>query len=76
ATVPTGTMTINAPDVARLLLSFRPTGADGLAATVTTLTRFAGFFATRVLLAFSPVGPSRPHAGRPLDPEGPSATPE
>jgi hypothetical protein len=74
ATIPTGTLTISVPGVARLLLSLRPTGAAGTGAAVTTLLRFAGFFATRVLPAFFPVGPTRRHDGHPLNPGGPAAT--
>jgi len=74
ATVPTGTLTISVLGVARLLLSLRPTGAAGTGAAVTTLLRFARFFTARVLLAFSPVAPTRRQDGPPLDPQGPTAT--
>ena len=76
ATVPTGTLTISAPGVARMLLSLRPTGATGIGAAVATLLRFARFFTTRVLLAFLPVGPARRQDGHPLDPRVPTATSE
>jgi len=76
ATVPTGTLAISVPDVARLLLSLRTTGAAGPGDAVTTLLRFARFFATRVLLAFSPAGPAHRHDGHPLSPQGPAATSE
>lgn len=74
ATVPTGTLTISVLDVARLLLSFRPTAVTGVGSGVTTLLRFGAFFATRVLLAFSPVGSERPGRGHALDLEEPTAT--
>jgi hypothetical protein len=52
ATAPTGTVTIGVVDVVRELASLRPTGAAGVGAAVTTLLRFGGFFAGRVLRAF------------------------
>jgi cholesterol oxidase len=55
AMTPTGTVTIGVADVARLLLSLRPTGAAGAGAAAATLLRFGGFFASRVLGAFSPL---------------------
>jgi cholesterol oxidase len=62
ATVPTGALTISVVDAARLLLSLRPTGAASLGAAATTLLRFGGFFAARVLRAFlffaPPPGPT------------------
>lgn len=57
ATVPTGTLTISVLDAARLLLSLRPTGAAGMGTAMTTLLRFARFFTSRVLLAFTPGAP-------------------
>jgi cholesterol oxidase len=54
ATTPTGTVTIGVVDVARLLLSLRPSGATGAGAAAATLLRFGGFFAGRVLRAFLP----------------------
>jgi cholesterol oxidase len=55
AMVPTGSVIIGVADVARLLLSLRPTGAAGAAAAAATLVRFGGFFAGRVLGGFSPL---------------------
>jgi cholesterol oxidase len=57
AMTPTGTVTIGIADVARLLLSLRPTGAAGAQAAAATLLRFGGFFAGRVLRAFLPDAP-------------------
>jgi hypothetical protein len=54
ATTPTGTLTIGAADVARLLLGLRPTGTAGPTRAATTLLRFGAFFASRVLRAFLP----------------------
>jgi cholesterol oxidase len=55
AMAPTGAVTIGVADVARLLTSLRPTGAAGAGAAAATLLRFGGFFAGRVLGAFSPL---------------------
>jgi cholesterol oxidase len=55
ATAPTGTLRIDATDVARMLTSLRPTGTAGSGAAVATLLRFGRFFAGRVLGAFSPL---------------------
>jgi cholesterol oxidase len=76
ATIPTGTLTISVLGVARMLLSLRPTGAAGTGAAVTTLFHFARFFTTRVLLAFSPVRPTRRQDGHPLDAKRPTAASE
>jgi cholesterol oxidase len=54
ALAPTGTVMIGVVDVARLLVSLRPTGAAGVATAAATLVRFGGFFAGRVLRAFLP----------------------
>jgi cholesterol oxidase len=56
ATATTGTLTIGVVDVARLLLSLRPTGTAGGRPALATLLRFGGFFASRVLRAFLPAG--------------------
>jgi cholesterol oxidase len=58
ALVPTGTVTIGVVDVARLLLSLRPTGTAGMGAAAATLLRFGGFFSGRVLRAFLRPGPA------------------
>jgi cholesterol oxidase len=58
ATVPTGTLTIGVVDVARLLLSLRPTGTSGTGAAAATLLRFGGFFTGRVVRAFLRPGPA------------------
>jgi cholesterol oxidase len=62
AMIPTGAVAIGVADVARELVSLRPTGAAGAGAAAATLLRFGGFFAGRVLSAFSPL--HRPVAGR------------
>jgi cholesterol oxidase len=54
ATAPTGTVTIGVADVARLLLSVRPTGTANVGAAAAALVRFGGFFTGRVLRAFLP----------------------
>jgi cholesterol oxidase len=66
AMTPTGTVAIGLADVARELLSLRPTGVAGVGAATATLLRFGGFFAARVLDAFSPLH-RRPGAGRGRD---------
>jgi cholesterol oxidase len=72
AMAPTGTVTIGVADVARLLTSLRPTGTAGAGAAAATLLRFGGFFAGRVLSAFSPL--HRPGAGHVAGPghDGPA----
>jgi cholesterol oxidase len=68
---PTGTVTIGLADVARELLSLRPTGTATTGAAVSTLLRLGGFFTTRVLGAFFPL--HRPGAKRAgADHDGPA----
>jgi cholesterol oxidase len=64
ALAPTGTVIIGVADVARMLLSLRPTGTAGVGAAAATLLRFGGFFSGRVLRAFLRPGPAAPAAVR------------